>query len=71
MLLAQQKLDIYKKVSYDLLKLNKDSVRKDDRKKYVQKERTMYESIVDLFNVNIGYLERVWMKWPTKTKNPA
>lgn len=68
--LAQKKLDIYKKVAYDLLKLNKDQVRKDDRKEYVQKERTMYDTLLDLFNINIGYLERVWMKWPTKTKNP-
>jgi hypothetical protein len=51
--LANTKLDIYKDVAYNILKLNKDQVRKDSRKKYVKQERTMYDKITELFNVHL------------------
>jgi hypothetical protein len=38
-----QKLAIYKQVSYDLLLLNKLQVSKDEKKAYVQEERSKYD----------------------------
>ena len=67
--LAQTKLAIYKKVSFNILALNKLQIRKDEHKLYVQQERGKYDKLIDNIMVNIGYLERMWAKWPSKTKN--
>lgn len=69
MSLAQTKLAIYKKVSFNILALNKLQIRKDEHKLYVQKERGKYDKLIDSIMVNIGYLERMWAKWPSKTKD--
>lgn len=68
--LAQTKLEIYKQVAYDILKLNKNQVRKDEIKKYTKSQRTKYDKLLDIIMINIGYIERLWKKWPSKTKNP-
>ena len=68
--LAETKLSIYKEVAYNVLKLNKDQVRKDSRTNYVSEERSMYDKITELFSINLWFLERIWMKWPSKTKKP-
>lgn len=70
-LLADQKLAIYKQVSYDILLLNKLQVSKDEKKLYVQEERTKYDTLLSKFMVNIGYVERIWAKWPSKIKNTS
>lgn len=70
MWLVSTKLGIYKQVSYDILKLNKEQVRADARKTFVQKERTSYDLLSDLFSVNLWYLERLWMKTPTMISRP-
>lgn len=69
--LADQKLAIYKQVSYDILLLNKLQVSKDEKKTYVQQERTKYDGLLSKFMVNIWYVERIWAKWPSKTKNTS
>lgn len=68
--LALTKLEINKQVAYDILKLNKNQVKKDERKLYVQEQRDRYDKLLELIMVNIGYMERIWKKWPSKTKNP-
>jgi len=68
--LAMTKLEIYKQVTYDILKLNKNQVKKDEIKKYTQSQRTKYDKLLDIIMINIWYMERLWKKWPSKTKNP-
>lgn len=58
------------KVAYGTMKLNKNAVRKDEKKKYVQKQRTHYTSVSDLFMVSMKYLIKILQKWPSKTKHP-
>ncbi len=62
------KLNIYKSVAYDILKMNKYSILKDEHKKYSKENRKRYDDLLDLIRVNIGYIERLWKKWPSKTK---
>jgi len=69
--LAKHKLEIYKVLSYDLLLLNKLQVSKDEKKMYVQEERMKYDNLLTKFMVNIGYVERIWAKWPSKIKNTS
>lgn len=66
--LALTKLEINKQVAYDILKLNKNQVKKDERKLYVQEQRNRYDKLLELIMVNIWYMERIWKKWPSKTK---
>lgn len=68
--LAQVKLEIAKQVAYDVLKINKNQVSKDEKKKYSQWQRKKYNQILDILMINIWYVERIWKKWPSKTKNP-
>lgn len=70
MWLVSTKLDIYFQVASDILKLNKQQVRFDSRKTFVQSERNFYDVLSDLFSINLWYLERIWMKTPTLTKRP-
>ena len=67
--LVQTKLEVYKQVSYDILKLNKSEVLNNSTTLVTQDQRTKYDSIIDLFMINLWYLERIWKKWPSKTKN--
>lgn len=67
--LALTKLEINKQVAYDVLKLNKNQVKKDERKLYVQEERSKYDKLLEIIMVNIGYMERIWKKWPSKSKD--
>ncbi len=70
MRLAIVKNDVRKSVAYDILSLNKESVRKDEKKMYDQQQRSNYELVVDLFMVNIGYILRLVDKWASKTRHP-
>jgi hypothetical protein len=51
--------------------LNKLQVSKDEKKLYVQEERMKYDTLLTKFMVNIGYVERIWAKWPSKIKNTS
>ncbi len=62
------KLSIYKSVAYDILKKNKYAILKDEHKLFIQKNRTKYYKLLDLIRVNLWYIERIWKKWPSKTK---
>lgn len=68
--LYKTKINIFKKVAYNVLKLNKLSVRKDNKKIYQKENRWNYENLIDLININVRYMERIWKKWPSKTKYP-
>jgi len=67
-LLAKQKLQIYKQVSYDILYLNKTAVSTDNLKEFQQKQRSSYDKILSKFMINLWYVERIWAKWPAKIK---
>jgi hypothetical protein len=67
--MAEAKLRIYELVAYDTLKINKAVVRKDNRKKFMKKQRTKYGDVLNLMRINLGYMERIWKKWPSKTKD--
>ena len=69
--LSQQKLDIYKQVSFDILYLNKTAVSTDNLKLYQQEQRSKYDKLLSKFMINLGYVERIWAKWPAKIKNPS
>lgn len=67
--LVSTKLEVFKSVSYDVLKLNKSQVAKDEKKKNTQKRREKYDKLLEIIMVNVWYMERIWKKWPSKTKN--
>ena len=67
--LANSKLGIYKQVAIDIIKTNKHEVRQNERKIYNQKQRWMYDEVLDMFRINLSYMERMWRKWTSKTKN--
>ena len=67
--LYSTKLEIYKQVSYDILKLNKHQVRLDSTKEYQQQQRWMYNKLLDAFMINLSLLERIWRNWPGKTRD--
>ena len=66
--LYEFKLSIYRSVAYDILKKNKYSTLRNEHKKYTQENRKKYDHLLDLIRVNIWYIERLWKKWPSKTK---
>lgn len=68
--LYETKLDIYKQVAYDVLKLNRLAVRQDDRKSYVIEQRDKYSGVMQVMLNILGYMERIVNGWVTKTKNP-
>lgn len=65
----EQQLDIFQDTSYDALKLCKEEVRQDERKKMMQESRDRYDWVGDLFQSVLWYLERIWKKWPSKTRD--
>lgn len=67
--LVNVKLDIYKKISYNILQLNKHQIRNDNKKKLQQNQRTKYDKLLEIIMINIWYIERIWRKWPSKNKN--
>lgn len=62
------KLFIFKSTAMDILKQNKYAINKDEHKLFTQKNRTKYDKLLDLIRINLGYIERLWKKWPSKTK---
>lgn len=67
--LAQQKLDIYKQVSFDILYLNKTAIWVDSLKTYQQTQRSKYDKLLSKLMLNIEYVNHIWAKWPAKIKN--
>lgn len=65
--LAIQKLAVYKKVAYNVLKLNKSQVRKDRYKTFVQASRERYNTLIDILFRNKAYIQKIVHKWTTKT----
>jgi hypothetical protein len=66
--LYELKIRIYKWVAYDILKDNKHQILKDENKLFTQDQRKKYSDLLDLIRVNLWYIERLWKKWPSKTK---
>ena len=67
--LSDIKGDIFKSVAYNVLVLNQQQVAQDQKKLYDQEIRTKYDRIVELMMINIWYVERIWMKTPSFTRN--
>jgi len=68
--MMETKLEVYKQVAYDTLKLNRLAARQDDRKEYVIEEREKYSSVMQIMLNILWYMERIVNGWATKTKNP-
>lgn len=66
--LVEIKTKINTQVAYNVLSLNKAQIKKDEKKIYMQASRTKYNDLLDIMNINIGYIERIWMKLPKKLK---
>lgn len=68
--LAETKLlKVYEPVVYNILKLNKMQVQKDEKKKYFQKRRGKYGELIDMLVFNQSYIERIWKKWNVRLKD--
>lgn len=63
------KIDIFNKVAWNILLLNKQQVLRDEKKLYEQESRTKYDNLLDIMMINIWYMERIWQKWPSKIEN--
>ncbi|MDD4151891.1 MAG: hypothetical protein PHR68_04720 [Candidatus Gracilibacteria bacterium] len=66
--LAKTKLDIYYQVALNVIKLNKEQVLKDERKKYTQQQRIKYDKLIDNMTLNMNYIEKINAKRPTVSK---
>jgi hypothetical protein len=44
-------------------------IRKDNKKEFFQVRRSAYDNLLNIIMINMGYLERMWHKWPSKTKD--
>lgn len=67
--MAEKNLSIHELVAYDLMKVNKAAIRRDNRKRFMQNQRDKFENLLSLMRINVWYMERIWKKWPSKTKD--
>jgi hypothetical protein len=67
--LVATKLDIYKQVSFDVLKLNKSQIKNDTYKSVMQDQRGKYDRLIDLININLNFIERIWARVPYLVKD--
>lgn len=67
--LYKTKLVIFREVAYNILKENKYNILKDNHKVFTQSQRKSYDALFELIRINIGYIERLWKKWPSKTNS--
>jgi len=67
--LAKTKMIVYKNIAYNILKENKYQVQIDQNKKFIQQQRTKYDNLINLINLNLSFLQRMIAKWPNKTQN--
>lgn len=70
MLLVNKKLNIFEDVTNSILLLNKLQVKTDEKKVYDKWQRDNYNKLLDIMNINIWYIERIWKKTPSITWNP-
>ncbi|MFK7780476.1 MAG: hypothetical protein QM490_05080 [Candidatus Gracilibacteria bacterium] len=68
--LVSKKIEIFDHVAFAVFMLNKEQVRSDEKKTYDQGERKNYDLVLEIMMINLGYIERIWKKWPTKLANP-
>jgi len=66
--LYEFKLFIYQSTAIDILKKNKYAINKNEHKLFTKQNRIKYDTLLDLIRINLGYIERMWKKWPSKTK---
>jgi len=67
--LVKQKLAINKNIAYKILPLNKLQIQKDENKNHQKIERDQYDKLLLDMMYNMAFLERIWMKWPSKTRD--
>ncbi len=67
--LVQTKLEIYKEVSFQILKLNKNQIKKDTYKTVMQDQRGKYDRLIDMINVNLSFIEKIWARVPYLVKD--
>jgi hypothetical protein len=41
----------------------------NEKKKFVKKEKSSYNKLIDAAFQNLAYVERIWMKWTKKIKD--
>lgn len=66
--MALAKLTARKHVAYDILSINKDASRRDQKLTYEKLQRWMYDVLFEEFVVNLGYFAELSQKWANKTK---
>ncbi len=68
--LAETKLAIFRQIGTDLLKTNKQQIKADYLKAYMQKQRWKYDALIDNMGINRNYINKVDNKWNIVTKDP-
>ena len=68
--LIDKKLEIFQDITFNILMLNKQQIKLDEKKLYDQWERRAYNKLLDLMMINLWYLERIWQKIPSFTSKP-
>ena len=67
--LVATKLDIYRDVSFQVLKLNKSQIQKDTYTTVMQDQRGKYDRLIDMINLNLSFIERIWARVPYFVKD--
>lgn len=67
--LAETKLAIFRQIGTDLLKTNKQQIKADYLKAYMQKQRGKYDALIDNMWINRNYINKVDNKWNVVTKD--
>lgn len=67
--LARKKQKIFKQIALNGLALNSASLEIDAMKKYHKQQRTKYDEVLDLMMLHLSYIERMWKKTSSLTKN--
>ncbi len=68
--LVDFKLDVYRNVAKNQLKLNKSIVLEDKKQEYVQQQRTKYDELLSIMLLIVGHVERLLNGLTHYTKNP-
>lgn len=63
------KLEMYRDVSFQVLKLNKNQIQKDTYKTVMQDQRWKYDRLIDIINLNLSFIERIWARLPYFVKD--
>ena len=68
--LVDKKLEIFQDITFNVLMLNKQQIKSDEKKLYDQWERRAYNKLLDIMMINFWYIERIWQKIPSLTYKP-